>query len=121
MRLFITAFANRGPRKTKYTCGMCQLVVNNSDRALSRDSCGMWIHNRCSGISEQSYRRMMGHECVWICPFCALPTFSDSFFESGETVETNNRYDIMNSISADQPEPASPRHQHVGNSIHRRK
>lgn len=71
---------NPGPRAPKYPCGICCKAVKNSDMAVCCDDCDSWIHNRCSGVSAETYKRLEGNACSWICPKCSLPTFSDSFF-----------------------------------------
>ncbi len=86
---------NPGPRAPKYPCGICCKAVKNSDMAVCCDDCDSWIHNRCSGVSAETYKRLEGNACSWICPKCSLPTFSDSFFFQDDTFTTFNSFSIL--------------------------
>lgn len=88
---------NPGPRVPKYPCGTCHKAVKAKDPAVCCDQCNKWVHNKCSGLSADAYACLQNSDCIWICPNCGIPNFSNSFFDSetsslDSSVESNNRF-----------------------------
>ena len=86
---------NPGPRTPKCPCGICKKAVRPTDSAVCCDQCDQWLHNRCSGVSDNIYRILQGSDCVWTCPTCRLPNFSNSFFDGGDVVAVRNTYGVL--------------------------
>ena len=42
----------------------------------------MWVHNKCSLVSETQYENIQNSNSSWICPKCDFFNFSDSFFSN---------------------------------------
>ena len=39
-------------------------------KAVQCDKCEMWIHNKCSLITESEFDSVENTNCTWICPKC---------------------------------------------------
>ena len=91
--------SNPGPTQKragpKYPCGMCNKNVNINQKAMECESCTVWYHNKCTGMSNNLYNAHIEHESyVWICYKCGIPNFTDStFFLS--SINTSNSFDIL--------------------------
>ena len=59
----------------------------------------MWIHNKCSLITESEFDSVENTNCTWICPKCAFFNFSDSFFADQLNLENENRFDPLANVS----------------------
>ena len=55
----------------------------------------MWIHNKCSIITESEFDSVENTSCTWICPKCDFLNFSDSFFADLLNLENENRFDPL--------------------------
>ena len=55
----------------------------------------MWIHNKCSLITESEFDSIENTNCTWICPKCDFFNFSDSFFADQLNLENENRFDQL--------------------------
>ena len=55
----------------------------------------MWIHNKCSLITESEFDSVENSNCTWICPKCDFFNFSDSFFADQLNLENQNRFDPL--------------------------
>lgn len=76
---------NPGPRKkhTKYPCGECSKSVRSNQDAILCSECNTWSHAKCLNMSNWTFQYYLNNPSVdWICSFCALPRFSDSFFST---------------------------------------
>ena len=60
---------------------MCNKPVRCNQKGLRCDNCESWLHCRCIGIKSEIYQALASSDEEWICYDCALPRFSDSFFE----------------------------------------
>ena len=79
---------NPGP--VKYPCGVCDRPVARNHRGLECDDCQCWVHIRCGEVTTKEYENMLHQgNFTWICPKCALPNFSDSFFEENNLSDAN--------------------------------
>ena len=87
---------NPGP--VRYPCGMCSRPVASNHRGLECDECGYWVHIRCGSVTSKDYDALLEKgEFTWICPGCALPNFSDSFFEDTDLAD-DNLYDSLSDL-----------------------
>ena len=55
----------------------------------------MWIHNKCSLITESEFDSVENTNCNWICPKCDFFNFSDSFFADQLNLDNQNRFDPL--------------------------
>ena len=56
----------------------------------------MWIHNKCSLITESEFDSVENTNCTWICPKCDFFfNFSNSFFTDHLNLENENRFDPL--------------------------
>ena len=55
----------------------------------------MWIHNKCSLITESEFDSVENTNCTWICPKCDFFNFSDSFFADQLNLKNENRFDPL--------------------------
>ena len=58
----------------KQYCPLCKVVwskEDNNERAVCCDTCNMWVHPACAGISESKYLAMQEDEEPWNCPKCS--------------------------------------------------
>ena len=55
----------------------------------------MWIHNKCSLITDSEFESVENTNCTWICPKCDFFNFSDSFFTDHLNLENQNRFDPL--------------------------
>ena len=97
--------SNPGPRKPKYPCGVCSAAVKSSDPAVCCDQCGMWLHNRCSGLSPHMYELMKHTSGTWICPSCGMPSFSSSLFSA--SIDTSNSFNVLETDVLPKPQHSS--------------
>ena len=81
------------------------LAVLYGHKAVQCDKCEMWIHNKCSLITESEFDSVENTNCTWICPKGDFFNFSDSFFADQSNLEYQNRFD---------PLANEPRHEKTG-------
>ena len=55
----------------------------------------MWIHYKCSFITESEFDSVENTSCTWICPKCDIFYFSDSFFADQLNFENEIRLDPL--------------------------
>ena len=107
---------NPGPRSLKYPCGICSKAVTNSCKAIQCDHCDIWIHNKCSGITNSRYEHhQIDSKLTFICPNCEMPTFlqlidshilcSSNQFEYLPDETTENSIPSIHSPSSFRPPP----------------
>ena len=75
-------------------------AVLNSHKAVQCDNCEMWVHNKCSLVSDNQYENKQNSNCSWICPKCDFFNFSDSFFSDQLNLEEQNRFAPLSSDSS---------------------
>ena len=75
--------------------GLCSGAVLYGHKAVQCDKCEMWIHNKCSLITESEFDSVENTNCTWICPKCNFFNFSDSFFADQLNLENGNRSDPL--------------------------
>ena len=79
----------------KADCSLCCGAVLYGHKAVQCDKCEMWIHNKCSLITESEFDSVENTSCTWICPKCDFFNFSDSFFADQLNLENENRFDPL--------------------------
>ena len=79
----------------KADCGLCSGAILYGHKAVQCDKCEMWIHNKCSLITESEFDSVENTNCPWICPKCDFFNFSDSFFADKSNLENQNRLDPL--------------------------
>ena len=79
----------------KADCGLCSGAVLYGHKAVQCDKCEMWIHNKCSLITESEFDSVENTNCTSICPKCDFFNFSDSFFADQLNLENQNRFDPL--------------------------
>ena len=86
---------NPGPDKvqnqeSKTYCAGCSKIIKVNQYGVSCSSCPNIFHGKCTEMSRLNLRRykLNPQESGWCCSICALPRFSDSFFD--ETSSTDN-------------------------------
>ena len=65
---------NPGP--VRYPCTVCAKPVRANQRGVICDTCDLWTHAKCCGISRSEYDVMslQGDSCTWECPKCTIST-----------------------------------------------
>ena len=96
---------NPGPirrgRKPKWPCGICCYAVKDDDKALSCGRCEFWMHNDCSGVSDESYAYYQDQKQFhWKCSECEVMHFEDSFFSTDEDVNPDDPFEMLADISS---------------------
>ena len=84
----------------KADCGLCSWAVLNNHKAVQCDKCEMWVHNKCSFVSDNQYENIQNSNCSWICPKCDFFNFSDSFFSDQLNLEEQNRFAPLSNDSS---------------------
>ena len=77
-----------------YPCGVCDIPVLDSDKAIDCDECGMWLHINCIGITNKEYKALHNKSFQWICFGCSTPNFSGSFFDDS-VVDLSNSFSSL--------------------------
>ena len=91
--------SNPGPRTPKHPCSICSRAVKQHDPAVLCDECGLWTHNKCSGLSDRTYKAIKhsNSDTVWICLSCSLPSYTSSFFDSS-LLHSDNSFEVLHSV-----------------------
>ena len=90
-----------------FPCGLCDVSVGWEDRGICCDTCNVWYHIYCQGMSPTMYsiyNRSLGKSMAWECKRCGMPNFSTSLFDTTASLEASNRFETLSSLS----EPDSP-------------
>ena len=89
------------------TIELCDVSVGWEDRGICCDTCNVWYHIDCQGMSPTMYsiyNRSLGKSMAWECMRCGMPNFSTSLFDTTASLEVSNRFETLSSLS----EPDSP-------------
>ena len=77
---------NPGP--VKYPCQICNKAVKWTPPGVCCDSCDLWYHKDCMGMSLEIYASLQNILCY--CVQCGLPNFSTSLFETTHVEDANS-------------------------------
>ena len=61
---------NPGP--VRYPCTECGKPVRSNQQGIFCDSCEMWTHTRCCGVSKEAYERLSQEQSEWFCLRCSM-------------------------------------------------
>ena len=49
---------------------ICNININNKDRAVQCDICQFWIHIKCNKLNHIDYKYLQGSNDPWYCISC---------------------------------------------------
>ena len=108
---------NPGPESlidnSHFPCGLCDVSVGWDDRGICCDTCNVWFHIDCQGMSSTMYgiyNKSLSKSIAWECIRCGMPNFSTSLFDTTSSLEVSNRFESLSSLS----EPDSPIPDNIG-------
>ena len=94
-----------------FPCGLCDVSVGWDDRGICCDTCNVWFHIDCQGMSSTMYGIYnLSKSIAWECIRCGMPNFSTSLFDTTSSLEVSNRFESLSSLS----EPDSPIPDNIG-------
>jgi hypothetical protein len=89
---------NPGPNY-KYPCGVCSKPVKSNQNCLQCDNCNLRYHTKCCRIDNDMCNSLLANSsCVWMCPQCDLPNFSNSFLVNSSELNLNNSFWALDSL-----------------------
>ena len=68
-----------------FPCGVCDADVGLEDCGICCDTCNIWYHIDCQGMSSTMYsilNKSSGKNTVWECLKCGMPNFSTTLFDT---------------------------------------
>ena len=82
----------------RFPCSVCGLPVKINQKGLYCNSCCLWIHTRCCGVSDAQYVVLggLGDSSPWYCPSCVfreLPFANSSFVSDSTSSKTDVSFD----------------------------
>ena len=77
---------NPGPT---FTCGVCQLVVSWSHKAVACDNCSVWVHKSCASLDSATYDQL--ENLSWKC-YCCRSVNVSSFVYNAYNVNVSNSF-----------------------------
>ena len=99
--------------RSHFPCGLCDVSVGWDDRGICCDSCNIWYHIDCQGMTSTMYgiyNKSLSKSIAWECISCGTPNFSTSLFDTTASLEISNRFESLSSLS----EPDSPIPDNIG-------
>ena len=61
-----------------FPCGLCDVSVGWEDRGICCDTCNIWYHIDCQGMSSTMYgiyNKSLSKSIAWECIRCGMPNF----------------------------------------------
>ena len=111
---------NPGPDSTNgtshYHCGVCEESVGWEDRWICCDTCNIWYHIDCQGMSTTMFsilNKFSGKDIVWEYIKCGMPNFSTTLFDTSTSLDTQNRFHSLSCLS----HPESPVPDNIGPTL----
>ena len=87
------------PVAPMYPCGVCQLAVNWSHKAIACDACDVWVHKSCASLDSAAYESL---ENVSDAPWnCCNSVNVLSFTYHAFNLDVSNNYSILVGIPGD--------------------
>ena len=89
---------NPGP--PKFQCSDCSRACtwNPKKPVIACDSCDIWCHKACIGLSSEIFMSLARSDASWICCNCGLPNYSSSLFTSFD-IDCEHSYDPLSDQS----------------------
>ena len=90
----------------KYPCSICEKSVKTNQKAILCDTCNLWTHIKCDGISNNEYEELQNSEndFSWQCLVCRI-RFSCSIFPFTlsditelQNIQNSNSMRMLNSL-----------------------
>ena len=122
--LLIAGNINPNPGPIKYPCGTCGKSCRSNQRSIQCDTCDIWTHWKCVSSNIQEYYRLSSSDEEWSCHSCALPNFTDSFFDNEVTIKNsdkNREGDSSLQLSFSEIQDLLPEISESGNLFHKLK
>ena len=80
-------------------CDLCSKTVKSNQRGIQCDECDSWYHAKCCEVSKELYNVLANSPCIWLCPRCTLPNFTDLFLEDPlDKVLSTNSFDLLQKL-----------------------
>lgn len=92
----------------RFPCSVCNKLVTDNQDAIQCDSCNLWSHRKCNGISTVEYENLFSSENEWVCftcyenaiPFATSPFNYDSMIGGGISSDISDFLDQLNSLTS---------------------
>ena len=88
---------NPGPHPIKFPCAICQKAVKWTTPGICCDSCDVWYHQECMGMSDCEYKGLKN--ISWECFKCGVPNLSTSIFDTTIFEGSNSFSPLCNTFS----------------------
>ena len=87
------AETNPGPgadHSTVYPCGACDMPVTWAQQAVACETCSLWYHIDCQGISSHTNDALHSSAVVWNCHSCGVTNYTATLFDLTSLVTSNS-------------------------------
>ncbi|XP_072046546.1 uncharacterized protein [Amphiura filiformis] len=104
---------NPGPRTPKCPCGECKKACTSykgANASILCDSCNLWFHSDCVGLSDPVFEVLAGNDSPWECYKCGCANISPGIFDSFTVGESDSSDSFARSScsSTSSCQPGSP-------------
>ena len=86
------------PIKAIFPCGVCQLAVNWSDRAVECENCKVWLHKTCASLDSTEFNDI--ENASWNC-YCCRSVNVSSFIYNAYNLNVSNSFSPLAGIPGD--------------------